>query len=275
MNDQPFFNQDIARVSRAIAPGWYPLRALCGLLALCCTGAYGADTAYVIDKLLVGVHQEQNLDSAIIKVLPTGTRLEVIERKGELALVKDDDGDSGWVDVAYLMDGPPARSKVEQLEKENQALSERLKTITARAATPTENAGETGGHADVEALTKENTELKGKLSAERVKVGELQSEVAALRAAATVATPGNDLRIADLEQSNQELKRQLESAQQEIKALNRKSASDGGAATLALLVRDIPKLVYGVGGALLVLAFGAGLYLMDYYNRRRHGGFRV
>ena len=41
-----------------------------------------AEPAYVIDKLLVGVHEEKNLDSAIIKVLPTGTELNVIERDG-------------------------------------------------------------------------------------------------------------------------------------------------------------------------------------------------
>ena len=32
-----------------------------------------AETVYVIDKLLVGVHEDKTLESPIIKVLPTGS----------------------------------------------------------------------------------------------------------------------------------------------------------------------------------------------------------
>lgn len=42
-----------------------------------------AEFAFVIDKLLVGIHQEENLNSAIVKVLPTGSKLEVLARKGK------------------------------------------------------------------------------------------------------------------------------------------------------------------------------------------------
>jgi len=76
-----------------------------------------AENAYVIDKLLVGVHQDQNLTSAIIKVLPTGTKLEVLKREGELALVKDAQGASGWVDSAYLMEAAPASRPTAQTDR--------------------------------------------------------------------------------------------------------------------------------------------------------------
>ena len=58
--------------------------------------ASAAETAYVIDKLLVGVHRERDLNSSIIKVLPTGTALEVLERREQLARVKDAEGTEGW-----------------------------------------------------------------------------------------------------------------------------------------------------------------------------------
>ena len=48
-----------------------------------------AETAFVVDKLLVGVHLEEDLNSAIVKVLPTGSKLEVLARKGETARIKD------------------------------------------------------------------------------------------------------------------------------------------------------------------------------------------
>lgn len=86
-----------------------------------------AENAYVIDELLVGVHQDQDLNSAIIKVLRTGTKLEVVRREGELALIKDPGGTSGWVDTAYLMEEVPAALKLKQLVDENAALTAKLK----------------------------------------------------------------------------------------------------------------------------------------------------
>ena len=236
------------------------------LLSLYQVTVQGAETAYVIDKLLVGVHQEQDLNSAIIKVLATGTPLEVIKREGELALVKDADGDSGWVDAAYLMQEPPARLALERLEKENKALSERIKKAAG---------GDAGTSADVDVLTNENTELKRKLSSELVKVGELQAEIATLRAAADKNTQPDDLRIADLEQANRGLTHELETSRQEIQSLKTSLKGTGPIANLAVVAGSIPQFVYLVAGVLILLAFGMGIYLMDYYNRRRHGGFRV
>ena len=82
------------------------------------------------------VHQDQDLNSAIIKVLPTGTKLEVVRREGELALIKDPGGTSGWVDAAYLMEEVPAALKLKQLVDENAALTAKLKA----AATSSDGA---------------------------------------------------------------------------------------------------------------------------------------
>jgi SH3 domain protein len=96
-----------------------------------CAAVSAAETAYVIDKLLVGVHEDRDLNSAIVKVLPTGTKLEVMQRDGELAQVRDSDGTSGWVDGAYLMKEAPAQLQVQTLSEEVAELKRRL------AATPT------------------------------------------------------------------------------------------------------------------------------------------
>lgn len=77
------------------------------LALLCPTGLY-AEMTYVIDQLFVGVHQDRALDSPIIKVLPSGTPLEVLARDGEFAWVQMEDGSAGWVDVSYLMVEKPA-----------------------------------------------------------------------------------------------------------------------------------------------------------------------
>jgi len=230
-----------------------------------------ADTAYVIDKLLVGVHQDRDLNSAIVKVLPTGTRLEVLQRDGELAEVRDGDGTSGWVDAAYLMEEAPAQVQVTTLTEENADLKRQL------AASPTSEATADGAGRDK--LAQENTDLKGKLSAEKLKVGKLESAVGALEAkiADRPVTPADTV-IAELEEANQELARDLEAAMQENEQLESDiDAFDSGPAIPAMPVVvdsfSTPVLVGGLLG--LLLAFGAGIYWMDYLHRRRHGGFRI
>jgi len=224
-----------------------------------------ADVAYVIDKLLVGVHQEKDLNSAIVKVLPTGTRLDVLQRDGELAEVKDADGTTGWVDTAYLMAEEPAELRVKELTNEIAGLKKKL-SAGPSAAEPASDRDE---------LTKENTELKGKLSTEKLKVGELQTKVSALEAqiAARPTTPADTV-IADLEQKNQSLARELEAATQANNQLEAELRQNGGPLVpIAVDTLSTPVIV-GVVAA-LVLAFGGGIYCMDYLNRRRHGGFRV
>ena len=230
-----------------------------------------AEDAYVIDKLLVGVHQDQDLDSAIIKVLPTGTKLEVIKLEGELALIKDPEGTSGWVDAAYLMEEVPASIRLKALTDENAALSAKLNA----PASPTASAN-AATSAERDELTNENTELKGKLSAEILKSGQLQSKIGKLEteAAERASTPA-DTRIAELEVANKALSRDLESTVQTNQklALRLVPQSTSSDPTVVIGSYSAPVLV-GFGIAIL-LAFGAGAYLIDYLNRRRHGGFRV
>ena len=232
--------------------------------ALCLIGgaANAAETAYVVDKLLVGVHQEKDLNSAIIKVLPTGTKLSVTQRDGELAEISDADGTSGWVDAAYLMAEIPAQLRVTELEKEIAALKSRPS-----------GDGEPDG--DREQLMKENTELKGKLSAEKLKVGELQAEVGTLqtKVAARPTTPADTV-IEALETEKQSLVRELESALQSSKQLESQLKAQTPS-RLPVAVDSFSAPVLGTFVFLLLVAFGGGIYFMDYLNRRRHGGFRV
>ena len=228
--------------------------------------ASAADTAYVIDKLLVGVHQDRDLNSAIIKVLPTGTKLEVLARDGELAEVRDTDGTTGWVDAAYLMTDAPAAERVEALTAEVAALKQQVAD------------GGTAPAGDRDELTKENTDLKGKLSAAKLKVGQLEAAVSTLEAKiANRPLTEADTIIEELERKNQALARDLESAVQASKRLeselDRQDASSAMPVVVESLSLSTPVLaVFGIG---LVLAFGGGVYAMDYLNRRRHGGFRV
>lgn len=233
-----------------------------------------AETSYVIDKLLVGVHEDKNLDSAIVKVLPTGTKLEVIERDGELAYIQDPDNVRGWVDGTYLTNAPPALLQLAVLEREKAALEKQVAALQTAGASAAGSA--TNGTATkVNALTKENTELKGKLSDERLRAGKLQSEFAALRAQIRDNAAPPDARIVELERDREELNKALGVAEKKIAELSARTSLKATSALVPLVVREYLTTIALTLIAMIALGFGSALYLVDVLNRRRHGGFRV
>ena len=254
----------------------------CTLLILGCwlpAAAAAADTAYVIDKLLVGVHQNKDLDSAIIKVLPTGTPLEVLRREGELAYIQDPDNVRGWVDSAYLTGDRPAQVRVAELEKEKASLEQRIKTLE-QAPRPAPAGVDTAAdlraaEAQIEAFTKENTELKGKLSGERLRAGKYQSELATLRTEVKRAEVPLDVRIAELERARDGLQNALDEAQKQIEKLEARSSKEDVSALVPMVLESYATTLMVLVAAIAAIAFGVGIYFMDSVNRRRHGGFRV
>ncbi len=95
-----------------------------------------AETVYITDDLLVGLHEEKSIDSAILKVLPTGTALEVIRRDGKSVNVRDITGVRGWISNRYLisnvpdakgnMDSSTAQKRIRALETENGSLKQQI-----------------------------------------------------------------------------------------------------------------------------------------------------
>lgn len=252
-----------------------PMRTpwLLALGALCCAARpllAAPDSAYVIDKLLVGIHEAEDLTSAIVKVLPTGSKLEIIERKGEKAQVKDADGIVGWVDAAYLMPEAPAALQLEQLKRDKEALADRLKSLTAGKA---KAGAET---TRVDALTNENTELKSQLSAQKLKTSELETALSTLRENATSGAANSDGTVAaELRKANLELTAALKEAEDRIEALDAQLSSSGVLGRTKAAASHFSPMILITMLVLLVAGFFGGMSLVDHLNRRRHGGFRV
>lgn len=253
-------------------------RALPTLLLLATALGAQAETAYVIDRLLMGIHESRDTDSAILKVVPTGTRLDVLKRDGDAAQVSEPGGTQGWVDAAYLSAEPPARARVAELEQAKTALETRVQQLEQAArgggAAPPPLAAE-GAAAEIDALTKENTELKGKLSDEKLRAGTLQTEVTALRSQVKTTAQPPDTRIVELERSRDELEKELDDAQQKLTEYAARAELDDTAALVPVVVHEYAVTIGVVLTVLAALAFGAGVYVVDLMNRRRHGGFRV
>jgi SH3 domain protein len=245
----------------------------------CLPTGLAAETTYVIDKLLVGVHQEKDLDSAIIKVLPTGTRLEVLRRDGELAYIEDPDRTRGWVDTAYLTVEQPAQLRIAELERKNGALQARIQALTQQPAAAAPGADNTAelrtADLRIETLTKENTDLKGKLSDVRVRAEKLQTANTALRAEVRQTEIPPDVRVAELERIRDELGDSLDDARKRITELEAQASKDDVAALLPIVLEAYATTLLAIVAAIAVLAFIFGIYCMDFLIRKRHGGFRV
>ena len=82
--------------------------AACTALLVLFSTAPGAESLWVTDRLLLGIHEDSSLGSTIVKVVASGVKLEVLDRDGELARVRAEDGTTGWIDAGYLTAQTPA-----------------------------------------------------------------------------------------------------------------------------------------------------------------------
>lgn len=98
------------------------------LLLLCLLGvtsAWAEPVRYVSDQLVITLRTGQGNQYQILKTLPSGTRLEVLQEgdKG-YTQVRTPDGQVGWVLTQYLIDTPIAKQQLATAEKQLNALRE-------------------------------------------------------------------------------------------------------------------------------------------------------
>jgi SH3 domain protein len=216
-----------------------------------------ASAAYVDDRLQVGLHESASLASTIVELLPSGASLEILERDGDMARVQVTGGATGWVDARFLTEQPPGRARVQELERELAGAQAALADAEAKmvAAAQSANAPPPAGESEAEgqaipsdalremqALAEENQRLKQQMAeleaVQRMSVEQapaIQAVVTAAPQSAPDASPAADL------------------------------LSRGRWQTWHLIL----------GASILLLAFSAGGWLVDWGVRRRHGGFRL
>ena len=219
-------------------------------VALCTPTVAPSETVYVVDHLAVGVHENEALNSAIIKILPTGSALDVLERKDEIVKVRTDEGLEGWVDKNYVMEDKPAQLALLELEAQHVDVTDALEVAKAQIESLTLTLDSMASAGEAQETTEEAT-----------------SE--ALR------------EMQRLAQENQSLKEKLDSANaiaaraQSIEEVIVTASTDPVHRNVLRAQLGLTKWHWIMVLALMVLAFGSGGYLVDWSVRRRHGGFRV
>ncbi len=142
--------------------GTHPLLAAALLAAA--AGAAQAETAYVTDRVFLGLYAEPGAGKPM-RSLETGTPLEVLGRTRNWARVRTPRGREGWVRSAYLVPEPPARVTMPALKEAHARLQARLKAAQA----------------DLEAAREEAARLRRELEAAQAARREADARRAAAR----------------------------------------------------------------------------------------------
>jgi SH3 domain protein len=228
-----------------------------------------AEPIYVDDKAMAGLHQDKSVDSPIIKVLPSGTTLEIIKRDTPMSQVKEPAGTSGWMDNKYLVDIAPGRAQLQSALDQISKLEAEIAGLKSGSNT-TANTNTTGQDSEsLAAITKENEELKQLLKSERLRIGELQTQTAELRNKLAKNSDNDDLmkQLDALAREKAELEKELNDTRTETPSSNDKINLEIGAF-------DWKKMLISIAISLFA-GFIAGLFMLDWINRRKHGGFRI
>lgn len=97
-----------------------------------------AETRYITDQLEITLRSGQSTKHQILRMLPSGMAVEVIENDEETkySRIKTEQGDEGWVLTRYLEQQPSAREQLEKirqqlasLQKDNRQLTQTVQTL--------------------------------------------------------------------------------------------------------------------------------------------------
>lgn len=142
------------------------MRIVFGLLVLLPVMA-AAETGYVTDRLMLGLHQAEDTSDRPFRSLESGTEFEILSRDRLYAHVRLADGTEGYVKAAYVVYEPPAKLIVNQTQAEVERLTTELEEAKAAFAEPA---------AVIDSLKAETATLKSDLETARSRVEELEED---------------------------------------------------------------------------------------------------
>lgn len=219
------------------------IQAVCLLLLLPVPYAM-AQSVWVSDQFEVMLRTGPSTSNAIERMLPSGTRLEVLERNDEAGYsrVRTAAGTEGWVLTRYLMREPSAR--------------EQLARLTAEL-TKSADAGSS--------LTSQLNAVKLEMATATRKIEELEREKAQVERelAEIKRTAANVLAI---DSQNKELRDQLATAEVEVDTLEQQNRS---------LSSQTTRYWFMTGALVLVVGIIVGLWLprIRWQRRSRYDRF--
>jgi SH3 domain protein len=126
-----------------------------------------AETGYVTDRLMLGLHEAADTSDRPFRSLESGTAFEILSRDRLYAHVRLADGTEGYVKAAYVVYDPPAKLIVNQTQAEVERLTTELDEAKAAFAEPA---------AVIDSLKEETATLKSDLEAAQERVETLEQD---------------------------------------------------------------------------------------------------
>jgi SH3 domain protein len=126
-----------------------------------------AETAYITDKLRLGLHEAADTSDRAFRTLESGQELEIISRDRNYARIRLPDGEQGHVKAAYLVSEKPARLIVSEMRSSNEKLRQEIESTKAAFASPA---------ATIEVLEQQVAENNAALDNSIARVAELSSK---------------------------------------------------------------------------------------------------
>ncbi|MCK5325760.1 MAG: TIGR04211 family SH3 domain-containing protein [Woeseiaceae bacterium] len=126
-----------------------------------------AETGYITDRLILGLHQAEDTSDRAFRSLESGQEFEVLSRDRLYAHVRLPDGVEGYVKAAYIVDVKPAKLVVSETQAEVDRLSAELEESRQAFAEPA---------AAIAALKADASALQENLDASQARANELEEE---------------------------------------------------------------------------------------------------
>ena len=255
-----------------------------------------AETLYVTDRVLVGLHQAADETSALLTSIPSGTAVEALESREGFTRVRTPDGKTGWISSGYLVPQKPATAVVDTLQARQEKLQAELKALRGKlkkterelqvrrdeldnARTTIRDLKKKAGKAAAPAA---DPKMAEELAAANQEIENLKQQLAKATAAASEADAtqpeppaagdpsGLAKRLEVLEAENAALRSRIEIAVANLEGRHVPTAEE-----MAMVRPGVPGWYWGVAFLLLIIGVVVGISWMDYRHRQRHGGFRI
>ena len=173
-----------------------------------------AQAAHITDKLLVGLYAKPEGTTKPIKVLPSGTPLEILEQNGAFSRVRLGDGKEGWVKSVYISKEKPARAMLLELQAKLGTLQNKLQQ-TEKDLKAAQSKADPNMAGEIDKLKEEFTRAQERLALANSALQNEQQETKRLNALLKQANAkGSDDQSAQIKA----LKSKLLSSEDELKA---------------------------------------------------------
>ena len=224
---------------------------------------------FVTDRLTVGIHENPDRNSAVLKGLPSNSQLFILKTENDFFLVEDEERNRGWIEKSFVTETVPPKVTLIALQAENKSLTEEIDSLQARLVAGTLQSGTD------EKLLKENTALKGKLSQQKLRTGQLNAEIAELKMNLKSKSVPSSSKIIELERNLSQMRKEADKTQEIMNELKARVSGEPSLMLAWVGLREYSGIMFIVIIVFCITMFALGFWVCDELSRRRHGGFRL